>query len=202
MAPVRSTKASSGSRTGGSLSQSTLNFRRTKSNSGPSSSLKGAKVTQPGTPTIKGSSLKNVIRLSDDSSSSSSSDEDEAEVPPSISSPVRQKGKQQQQPKADPEKPREELNVRKYGKLYGLARNQANGLNFIHSTDKTQVHHILRTFDLSYQYGPCIGMTRLERWSRAETMGLNPPKEIKEILESKQGMEEDSYKECVFFEEV
>ncbi len=27
----------------------------------------------------------------------------------------------------------------------------------------------------SYEYGPCIGMTRLQRWERADALGLNPP---------------------------
>lgn len=34
---------------------------------------------------------------------------------------------------------------------------------------------ILRTWDLSYEYGPCVGMTRMERWQRASKLGLDPP---------------------------
>ena len=30
----------------------------------------------------------------------------------------------------------------------------------------------------SSEYGPCIGMTRLERWERAKSLGLNPPTEV------------------------
>ena len=30
----------------------------------------------------------------------------------------------------------------------------------------------------SYEYGPCVGMTRLERWERAHAFGLNPPPEV------------------------
>lgn len=29
--------------------------------------------------------------------------------------------------------------------------------------------------DSTYEYGPCIGVSRLERWERARAMGLNPP---------------------------
>lgn len=29
----------------------------------------------------------------------------------------------------------------------------------------------------SYEYGPCIGVTRMERWDRAAALGLNPPVE-------------------------
>lgn len=38
---------------------------------------------------------------------------------------------------------------------------------------------MLRVFDNTYDFGPCVGMTRLERWERAETLGLNPPPEVK-----------------------
>ncbi|KAH1134038.1 hypothetical protein GYH30_012450 [Glycine max] len=32
----------------------------------------------------------------------------------------------------------------------------------------------LRQFDLNMAYGPCLGMTRLARWERAQRLGLNP----------------------------
>lgn len=41
---------------------------------------------------------------------------------------------------------------------------------------------ILRRWDLSYEYGPCVGMTRLERWERAEKLGLNPPEMVTRLL--------------------
>jgi len=37
---------------------------------------------------------------------------------------------------------------------------------------------ILRHFDLSGQYGPCIGMSRTDRWKRASNLGMNPPLEV------------------------
>ncbi|KAL2941393.1 DNA polymerase delta subunit 4 [Bienertia sinuspersici] len=33
-------------------------------------------------------------------------------------------------------------------------------------------------------YGPCIGLTRLDRWNRANKLGLNPPKEVEALLRS------------------
>ena len=64
------------------------------------------------------------------------------------------------------------------------------------------MHEILRVFDLyvlatplasvvlnlsilsrSYNYGPCIGTTRMERWQRAKALGLNPPIEVSLSLE-------------------
>jgi DNA polymerase delta subunit 4 len=49
------------------------------------------------------------------------------------------------------------------------------------------VHTILRDFDLSSKYGPCVGITRLERFERAKKMGLNPPDEVGMILQSEEG---------------
>lgn len=42
----------------------------------------------------------------------------------------------------------------------------------------TRIHHILRNFDLSYEYGPCVGVDRMARWKRAQTLGLDPPSEV------------------------
>jgi len=37
---------------------------------------------------------------------------------------------------------------------------------------------------MNMKYGPCLGITRLQRWERAQKLGLNPPMEIKTLLES------------------
>ena len=41
---------------------------------------------------------------------------------------------------------------------------------------------ILKTFDMSTEYGPALGLTRLERWKRAEGFGLHPPADVHKIL--------------------
>ncbi|KAJ8771303.1 hypothetical protein K2173_026480 [Erythroxylum novogranatense] len=49
---------------------------------------------------------------------------------------------------------------------------------------------LLRQFDMNMVYGPCIGMTRLARWQRAQRLGLNPPGEIEGLLnDGKVGLE-------------
>lgn len=40
----------------------------------------------------------------------------------------------------------------------------------------------LRSFDLCSEFGPCIGMTRVERWQRAERFGLSPPDRVLQIV--------------------
>ncbi|XP_062350836.1 DNA polymerase delta subunit 4 [Cinclus cinclus] len=41
---------------------------------------------------------------------------------------------------------------------------------------------MLRRFDLSWEYGPCTGITRLQRWERAQELGLSPPGSIRDAL--------------------
>ena len=49
---------------------------------------------------------------------------------------------------------------------------------------------ILRHFDLSSEYGPCIGISRLGRWKRAQSISLNPPIEVLAVL-LKESAKED-----------
>ncbi|XP_060117883.1 DNA polymerase delta subunit 4 isoform X2 [Heteronotia binoei] len=41
---------------------------------------------------------------------------------------------------------------------------------------------LLKQFDLSWEFGPCTGITRLQRWERAELLGLSPPTTVRELL--------------------
>ncbi|OWA54166.1 hypothetical protein BV898_18581 [Hypsibius exemplaris] len=50
--------------------------------------------------------------------------------------------------------------------------------------NKEEHMRILSQFDLSYKFGPCGGMSRLERWNRAEKFKKNPPPEVKALVES------------------
>jgi hypothetical protein len=71
--------------------------------------------------------------------------------------------------------PRPSLSRREYTVLTGIACASS-----VHCDSKShnRVHHILRVFDLSSQWGPCVGISRLERWKRAEEWGLEPPVEV------------------------
>eukprot|EP00043_Microstomoeca_roanoka_P015808 m.158627 g.158627 ORF g.158627 m.158627 type:complete len:173 (+) comp16335_c8_seq3:169-687(+) len=42
---------------------------------------------------------------------------------------------------------------------------------------------VLRSFDLDPDFGPCIGISRMERWVRAQAFGLDPPENVRRILE-------------------
>ncbi|CAA7265148.1 unnamed protein product [Cyclocybe aegerita] len=97
-----------------------------------------------------------------------------------------------------------ELNPKdtKYRKHYTEIKKKMGGMPTIHGEKQNKIHEILRVFDDSYDYGPCVGMTRLERWQRAKKLGFNPPQEVYDILTTKQGKEKPEYAECVFYGEV
>merc|ERR1712187_192233 len=52
----------------------------------------------------------------------------------------------------------------------------------VHQEDLSLHEKILRHFDLSSQYGPCIGIARIKRWRRANMLNLNPPLEVLAVL--------------------
>ncbi|KAI8923348.1 DNA polymerase delta, subunit 4 [Entophlyctis helioformis] len=58
--------------------------------------------------------------------------------------------------------------------------------------DRAELESTLRAFDLSSRYGPCMGVTRLERWQRACNLGLDPPRDIRLALESLEALKDDA----------
>lgn len=48
----------------------------------------------------------------------------------------------------------------------------------VHQEELPLEEKVLRHFDLSLQYGPCIGISRLARWKRAKGLGMEPPVEV------------------------
>ncbi|KAI9039576.1 putative DNA polymerase delta subunit 4 [Aspergillus affinis] len=52
----------------------------------------------------------------------------------------------------------------------------------VHQGELSLHEKILRLFDLSSQFGPCIGIARLKRWRRANTLGLKPPIEVLAVM--------------------
>jgi hypothetical protein len=55
---------------------------------------------------------------------------------------------------------------------------------------------------ISGRYGPAAGMTRLDRWKRAASWGLDPPTEVWEILSSIEGDKETRYRESLFVGQI
>ncbi|KAI0452608.1 DNA polymerase delta, subunit 4-domain-containing protein [Xylaria acuta] len=52
----------------------------------------------------------------------------------------------------------------------------------LHQENLSLAEKILRYWDVSSQYGPCVGINRLKRWQRADRLGLNPPVEVLAVL--------------------
>ncbi|KAF5373284.1 hypothetical protein D9615_007379 [Tricholomella constricta] len=90
----------------------------------------------------------------------------------------------------------------KWRKHYASVREKMGYMHPIHGQGQNKIHEILRVFDLTYEYGPCVGISRLDRWERATALGLNPPPEVKDILTTRQGTEQRELSESVLFNEV
>ncbi|KAH0583035.1 DNA polymerase delta subunit 4 [Termitomyces sp. J132] len=90
----------------------------------------------------------------------------------------------------------------KYKSHYATVRKAMDYMPSIHCDGQGKIHEILRCFDMSYEFGPCVGISRLERWERAHLLGLNPPREVKDILTTKQGLEQKEFSQSVLFNEV
>ncbi|PRW60138.1 DNA polymerase delta subunit 4 [Chlorella sorokiniana] len=56
----------------------------------------------------------------------------------------------------------------------------------------------LRQFDLDTRFGPCTGITRLQRWERAAKLGLDPPPEVPAIV--RRHGEDTSFNRDLFYQ--
>ena len=54
-------------------------------------------------------------------------------------------------------------------------------------------HARLCEFDLDPRFGPCVGLTRSERWLRAQRLGLAPPSDVKSLLDGAPALEESLF---------
>ncbi|KAK0659001.1 DNA polymerase delta subunit 4 [Lasiodiplodia hormozganensis] len=71
-----------------------------------------------------------------------------------------------------------ETQIKKYWKEKERVRKVAR----VHQQDVGLYEKVLREFDTSGQYGPCIGNARIKRWKRAHRLGLSPPIEVLAVL--------------------
>lgn len=94
---------------------------------------------------------------------------------------------------------RPHLNVkdRAYNSIVNEAKKKMDYAHPIHGKDLNRIDDVLRVFDMDYEYGPCVGLSRLQRWERASAMGLNPPHEVKDILMTQEGLSDTRYSQNV-----
>ena len=50
-----------------------------------------------------------------------------------------------------------------------------------------------------YEYGPCVGLTRLERFKRAQELDMEPPEQLLEILNAPADKNDPRIRECIFY---
>ncbi|KAH8792103.1 putative DNA polymerase delta subunit 4 [Hyaloscypha finlandica] len=67
-------------------------------------------------------------------------------------------------------------------KRYWKEREAERKAPRVHQGDVSLEEKILRLFDMSSQFGPCIGIARMKRWVRANKLGLEPPIEVLTVL--------------------
>ncbi|CAN8104005.1 unnamed protein product [Discula destructiva] len=84
------------------------------------------------------------------------------------------------------DKPEDEVRAEKISdaqiRKYWKGVEEARLAKRVHQEDLGLGEKVLRYFDISSQYGPCIGIPRTKRWYRAERLGLNPPIEVLAVL--------------------
>ncbi|TKA58633.1 hypothetical protein B0A55_11629 [Friedmanniomyces simplex] len=67
-------------------------------------------------------------------------------------------------------------------KRYWRAKESERLAPRVHQEGLTVFEKVLREWDMSGQYGPCIGIARLKRWKRANLLGLKPPVEVLAVV--------------------
>ncbi|KAL1923360.1 uncharacterized protein VTP21DRAFT_8340 [Calcarisporiella thermophila] len=72
----------------------------------------------------------------------------------------------------------------------------------IHQEGLSNTDRLLRSFDLDSTYGPCLGLTRLERWERAKKYGLAPPDKIRRVLLRKEKAKDEEALLCVLHDQI
>ncbi|KAJ5102280.1 hypothetical protein NUU61_004502 [Penicillium alfredii] len=151
----------------------------------------GARVTKPATPSanLKAKNLDSPVSLPTDKSASATPEPQQVPVTPvEPSQPhvaelvVRQQAAAEIQAPLSMEDKRAMNLSRQDLQRYWEKEEQSRKAPRVHQQSLDLEEKILRHFDLSSQYGPCIGIARLKRWRRANMLNLNPPIEVLAVL--------------------
>ncbi|RYP85591.1 hypothetical protein DL769_000932 [Monosporascus sp. CRB-8-3] len=157
--------------------QSTLSFNhRVTKSSVPKSAKSGAKDLVSTTPT-KQSPLGKHVSTADLESEPEPEVKEEEKVKDVVPVPA---------PEPEPEKSEAELRAQKITDSqidqYWQALERERKAPRVHQEDLSLAEKVLRYWDVSSQYGPCVGISRIKRWQRAQRLGLNPPIEVLAVL--------------------
>ncbi|KAF2273550.1 uncharacterized protein EI97DRAFT_435973 [Westerdykella ornata] len=91
-----------------------------------------------------------------------------------------------EQPASTPEEIEARKITEKRIKQYWAEKEKSRRAARVHQDDLSVHEKILREFDMSSHYGPCVGISRLRRWQRAHRLKLNPPIEVLAVLLKEQ----------------
>ncbi|KAJ5506846.1 DNA polymerase delta subunit 4 [Penicillium expansum] len=164
--------------------------RRAANKPGSQSTLSfGGRVTKPVTaPSHKAKALDSTPAPSDKSASITPEPQQLSVTPNEHSKPhvaelaVRQQAiVEHQAPRSEEDKRALKLSKQDIWR-YWRAQEQTRKAPRAHQEGMDVEEKILRHFDLSSQYGPCIGIARVKRWRRANLLKLNPPIEVLAVL--------------------
>ncbi|KAJ8325975.1 hypothetical protein QVD99_004137 [Batrachochytrium dendrobatidis] len=68
--------------------------------------------------------------------------------------------------------------------------------------DRPALIKAFHSFDLSAMLGPCVGLSRFERWSRAKNLGLNPDEQLGKLLATHIAQVDPILGECLWFDKL
>ncbi|SGY18873.1 BQ5605_C014g07498 [Microbotryum silenes-dioicae] len=188
MAPSKSSKASSASAGAKrrSLSTSTATSSKAKTGSTLNSSFTASKASA-----TLNAKKSGVTKVKEQVGSSSKTSPSSMTVTMTMTTATT---KELEEAKALQEE--EKKLTKSYGKL--IRESSRIMGTAIHDQDWLPLEVVLRVFDADPDYGPCSNQSRLERFERAERLGLEPPSEIGAILRSKVGLARPEYRNSVF----
>lgn len=173
MPATRKSTRGAAARTAASKGQSTLSFNHKVTKSGTAKSGKASKLS---TPTATKVEPERQIQTP------TSEDVEEIEAQQPEEAAITQPEVEKSAAELSAEKVTD-AQIKRYWKGVEAARISKR----VHQEGLSQAEKVLRYFDVSSQYGPCIGIPRAKRWYRAEKLGLNPPIEVLAVLLREDG---------------
>ncbi|KAL2261210.1 hypothetical protein VTK26DRAFT_4576 [Humicola hyalothermophila] len=181
----RSSRAAAASSPAGAGRQSTLSFKNRVTKSIRTSGGKDADYKSPArTKEFKRSPTPPPERDREESEPS----EEKALARPAAAAAAQAQAQAQEdeakESELGPESRARKISDRAIEKYWGEieASRQARAVHRKHGEGLSTGEKVLRYFDVSSQYGPCLGITRIKRWQRAERLGLHPPIEVLAVL--------------------
>lgn len=173
MPATRKSTRGAAARAAASKQQSTLSFNHKVTKSG---TAKPGKADKLSTPTATKVDAEPQLQTP------TSEDVEEIEAQQPEGAPVAQPVAEKSAAELSAEKVTD-AQIKRYWKGVEEARISKR----VHQEGLSQAEKVLRYFDVSSQYGPCIGIPRANRWYRAEKLGLNPPIEVLAVLLREDG---------------